>query len=230
VAATTQVRLLVGTYWLCYCNNSLGTPLPRQTWSLFLISLDRQTYTKGLLWSKGQTCTLSQNGYGTYMSDYYICYVIVLWTLMRFRQAAWLVSRVEIHRILVFTGSYRILVCIARCRKIPFQDPSWYGIFQHLRCPSSLYSYVTKKLDTLLDLCVSSLRRGHANLLCIVPILTDDPRRESEILRLSIFRIFHLLLLACIILDSLHIDTKITHRGARTHDHKVKGLALCRLS
>ena len=37
-----------------------------------------------------------------------------------------------------------------------------------------------KKLCTLLDLCVSSLRRGHANLLCIVPILTDDPRRESR--------------------------------------------------
>ena len=37
-----------------------------------------------------------------------------------------------------------------------------------------------KKLVTLLDLCVSSLRRGHANLLCIVPILTDDPRRESD--------------------------------------------------
>ena len=35
------------------------------------------------------------------------------------------------------------------------------------------------KLFTLLDLCVSSLRRGHANLLCIVPTLTDDPRRES---------------------------------------------------
>ena len=34
-------------------------------------------------------------------------------------------------------------------------------------------------LFTLLDLCVSSLHRGHANLLCIVPILTDDPRRES---------------------------------------------------
>ena len=31
---------------------------------------------------------------------------------------------------------------------------------------------------TLLDLCVPSLRRGHANLLCIVPILTDDPRRK----------------------------------------------------
>ena len=39
---------------------------------------------------------------------------------------------------------------------------------------------MSKKLFTLLDLCVSSLRRGHANLLCIVPILTDDPRRESE--------------------------------------------------
>ena len=35
-------------------------------------------------------------------------------------------------------------------------------------------------LVTLLDLCVSSLRRVHANLLCIVPILTDDPRRESN--------------------------------------------------
>jgi hypothetical protein len=40
-----------------------------------------------------------------------------------------------------------------------------------------------KKFSTLPDLCVSSLRRGHANLLCIVPILTDDPRRESEIQR-----------------------------------------------
>ena len=38
---------------------------------------------------------------------------------------------------------------------------------------------VIKKFGTLLDLCVSSLRRGHANLLYIVPILTDDPRRES---------------------------------------------------
>ena len=37
-----------------------------------------------------------------------------------------------------------------------------------------------KKLGTLLDLCVSSLRRGHANLLCIVPILSDDPQRESN--------------------------------------------------
>ena len=39
---------------------------------------------------------------------------------------------------------------------------------------------IYKEMFTLLDLCVSSLRRGHANLLCIVPILTDDPRRESN--------------------------------------------------
>jgi hypothetical protein len=37
-----------------------------------------------------------------------------------------------------------------------------------------------QQLFTLFDLCVSSLRRGHANLLCIVPIWTDDPRRESN--------------------------------------------------
>ena len=35
-------------------------------------------------------------------------------------------------------------------------------------------------LFTLLDLRVSSLRSGHANPLCTVPTLTDDPRRESE--------------------------------------------------
>jgi hypothetical protein len=33
-----------------------------------------------------------------------------------------------------------------------------------------------KNCDTLLDVSVSSLRRGHANLLCIVPILADDPQ------------------------------------------------------
>ena len=36
-----------------------------------------------------------------------------------------------------------------------------------------------KAMFTFLDWCVSSLRRGHANLLCVVPILLDDPREES---------------------------------------------------
>ena len=36
-----------------------------------------------------------------------------------------------------------------------------------------------KMLELLLELCVSSLRRGHANLLCIVPILTYARRREK---------------------------------------------------
>ena len=36
-------------------------------------------------------------------------------------------------------------------------------------------------LFTLLDLCVSSLSTGHAKLLCIVPIVKGDPRRESDV-------------------------------------------------
>ena len=38
-------------------------------------------------------------------------------------------------------------------------------------------SHTLGKFDTILDFCVSSLRRVHANLLCIVPILTDDLQR-----------------------------------------------------
>ena len=33
---------------------------------------------------------------------------------------------------------------------------------------------------TPLDLCASSLRRGHANLLCIVPILMDGPQGTQD--------------------------------------------------
>ena len=47
-----------------------------------------------------------------------------------------------------------------------------------IRMRSVLFARSIVKLFTLLDLCVLSLRRGHANLLCIVPTLTDDPRRE----------------------------------------------------
>ena len=35
-------------------------------------------------------------------------------------------------------------------------------------------------LFTLLDLCVSSFCSGHANILCIVPMLIDDPLRKSR--------------------------------------------------
>ena len=64
--------------------------------------------------------------------------------------------------------------------------PMFRMVVRPMLCPSSVnfprraVANVVKKLFTLLDLCVSSLRRGHANLLCIVPILTDDPRRESK--------------------------------------------------
>ena len=46
---------------------------------------------------------------------------------------------------------------------------------------TDIQSRTSKKPLTLLDLCVSSLRRGHANLLCIVPILSDDPRRGNPL-------------------------------------------------
>ena len=52
----------------------------------------------------------------------------------------------------------------------------FFGVIQNV---SFSGEKVGKKFVTLLDLCVSSLRRGHANLLCIVPILTDDLRRGS---------------------------------------------------
>ena len=53
----------------------------------------------------------------------------------------------------------------------------------HPVAPASCWDHreEEKKFDTILDFCVSSLRRGHANLLCIVPILTDDLRRGSSI-------------------------------------------------
>ena len=41
------------------------------------------------------------------------------------------------------------------------------------------FGFWVLRVFTLLDLRVSSLRRGHANLLCIAPISTDDPRRGS---------------------------------------------------
>ena len=49
----------------------------------------------------------------------------------------------------------------------------------YAQCYIYIYIYIyTHTLFTLLDARVSSLSGGHANLLCIVPSLTDDPRRE----------------------------------------------------
>ena len=50
-------------------------------------------------------------------------------------------------------------------------------------------------LCTLLDLCVSSLSRGHANIIWIGPILTDDPRRESFICLFTVNGVFMLYVL-----------------------------------
>ena len=69
------------------------------------------------------------------------------------------------------------------CQTTAKASPQLQNNDGHRRTPRDLDAQswlMAKKLFTLLDLCVSSLRRGHANLLCIVPILTDDPRRESE--------------------------------------------------
>ena len=57
----------------------------------------------------------------------------------------------------------------------PKDQRGWWSGIAFAEYASSHHS----KLFTLLDLRVSSLSRGHANLLYIVPMLTDDPRRES---------------------------------------------------
>ena len=67
------------------------------------------------------------------------------------------------------------------------QSPEWWPL--HYRTTYPVHSNMTysrrwkkkpgdgkKQKWYILDLCVSSLRRGHANLLCIVPIFADDLR------------------------------------------------------
>ena len=54
---------------------------------------------------------------------------------------------------------------------------------------------VQKCLHFSICVCVSSLRKGHANILCIVPKLTDDPRRESRQGHL----LFMLVVFSCVI-------------------------------
>ena len=54
-------------------------------------------------------------------------------------------------------------------------------IYTYIHTHICVYIYIyIYTLFTLLDVCVSSLRRGHADLLCIASMLTDDPRREWD--------------------------------------------------
>ena len=56
----------------------------------------------------------------------------------------------------------------------------WLGSSKFREDMSFWVEVAKKNGDTLLDMCVSSLRRGHANLLCIVPILADEPSEEGS--------------------------------------------------
>ena len=91
-----------------------------------------------------------------------------------------LVSKVRPFRILVGPASSHMLVSKIRpfCI-IPLVVACFCLLLLAFGSAISQPLQKRKKFDTLLDLCVSSLRRGHANLLCIVPILPDDPRRGS---------------------------------------------------
>ncbi|KAI3829954.1 hypothetical protein L1987_04086 [Smallanthus sonchifolius] len=53
-----------------------------------------------------------------------------------------------------------------------------------------------KKFGPFLDLCVSSLRRGHANLLCIVPILSDVPEGTMIVIEFGHFKQLYVHLLS----------------------------------
>ena len=60
----------------------------------------------------------------------------------------------------------------------------------------AVFLHATSKLPAPLDLRASSLHRGHASLLCIVPSLTDDRRRRRWFCELVLFLIGALSLLA----------------------------------
>ena len=67
--------------------------------------------------------------------------------------------------------------CEYWCNILPRE--SQYEMAFESGCEHGAPTLLKNILFTLLDLCVSSLRRGHANLLCIAQILTDDPLRSS---------------------------------------------------
>ena len=86
---------------------------------------------------------------------------------------------------------FRIFVYEALWAQLQHRQYTWQHAFHaalgaHCARISRRGSWESKETkNTLLDLCVSSLRRGHANLLCIVPILADDLRIGSNIFTLN---------------------------------------------
>ena len=77
-------------------------------------------------------------------------------------------------------------------------------------------------LFALLDVCVSSLRRGHVNILCIVPCLTDDPRRESTFL-LFVVSLLLFVVLFCYLLVLLIVCSPDTRNISKARDgHRGK--------
>ena len=61
--------------------------------------------------------------------------------------------------------------------------PEWFALSQQRQRHTTVFC----RLLTLLDLCSSSLRRAHANILCTVPMLADDTRSESKTNRQSVY-------------------------------------------
>ena len=66
---------------------------------------------------------------------------------------------------------------------------SWQVRMQKMR--GKLREKIRKKFGPFLDLCVSSLRRGHANLLCIVPILSDVPEGTINLCCFLLYKSFY---------------------------------------
>ena len=77
---------------------------------------------------------------------------------------------------------YEVNAVMHPCRRraLPLRRCARQRVFPSFPLPPSHGVALSPNLFTLLDLCVPSLRGGHANLLCIVPILTDDPRKKSN--------------------------------------------------
>ena len=84
-------------------------------------------------------------------------------------------------------------------------------VYTHAFMHVCMYPCAAKQLFTLPDLCTSSLRRGHASLLCIVPILTECPQKEC--MYVCMHACTHACMYACMeVRTYMHVFTHITYR------------------